>query len=75
MHLRVQRHVSATVMCWLFKHARFPLISVVDSLTSADICYDLYAVSNHTGSLDAGHYTADVRHFASQQWFHCNDRR
>lgn len=47
----------------------------VDFLNNAAICYDLYAVSNHIGTIDAGHYTADVKHFASQQWFHCNDHR
>lgn len=35
--------------------------------------YDLYAVSNHHGTMHSGHYTADVKHFASQQWFKCND--
>ena len=44
-------------------------------MNCADIGYDLFGVSNHIGSMNSGHYTADVKHFASEQWFHCNDDR
>ena len=47
----------------------------VGSLEGAEICYDLFAVSNHSGTMAAGHYTADVKHFTSQQWFNCNNHR
>ncbi len=39
----------------------------------ADICYELYGVVNHYGSLHGGHYTADVMHYTSRQWFTCSD--
>ena len=51
------------------------LFVAVGSLEGAEICYDLFAISNHFGTMDSGHYTADVKHFASQQWFNCNDHR
>ena len=35
--------------------------------------YDLYAVSNHMGSLTGGHYTAFCRHEASGTWLHFDD--
>lgn len=37
--------------------------------------YDLYGVSNHTGGLASGHYTACCRNPGSQQWFMYNDSR
>uniref|UniRef100_A0A0K0EBQ3 Ubiquitin carboxyl-terminal hydrolase n=1 Tax=Strongyloides stercoralis TaxID=6248 RepID=A0A0K0EBQ3_STRER len=33
--------------------------------------YDLYAVVNHMGSLNSGHYTSYVR--SGSQWFECDD--
>lgn len=36
--------------------------------------YILKAVVNHTGTLNAGHYTADVRD-ESGKWSHCSDER
>lgn len=35
--------------------------------------YDLYAVCNHTGGVNGGHYTAFVKN-ASKQWIHFNDQ-
>jgi ubiquitin C-terminal hydrolase len=35
--------------------------------------YDLYAVSNHFGTLTGGHYTATAKHPDSGKWFECND--
>jgi len=37
--------------------------------------YDLFAVSNHTGSLLSGHYTAFTRHPYSHKWHGFNDAR
>lgn len=37
--------------------------------------YDLYAVSNHMGSLNGGHYTAMVRQQARKAWFNYDDSR
>lgn len=33
--------------------------------------YSLYAVVNHTGSMETGHYTSFVRH--GQEWYKCDD--
>ena len=35
--------------------------------------YHLYATSNHTGTLDGGHYTAMCRHFSLNRWFKYDD--
>lgn len=39
---------------------------------SGDFRYSLYAVINHVGTLDAGHYTAYVRH-QKDIWVKCDD--
>ena len=35
--------------------------------------YDLYAVSEHTGSLRGGHYTTVARNFVNGKWYDFND--
>ena len=35
--------------------------------------YDLYAICNHSGGVNGGHYTAFVKN-ASKQWIHFNDQ-
>eukprot|EP01124_Arcella_intermedia_P023070 TRINITY_DN3578_c0_g1_i1.p1 TRINITY_DN3578_c0_g1~~TRINITY_DN3578_c0_g1_i1.p1 ORF type:complete len:960 (+),score=199.61 TRINITY_DN3578_c0_g1_i1:223-2880(+) len=35
--------------------------------------YDLYAVSNHYGSMGGGHYTAYTRHRTNNKWYKCDD--
>jgi ubiquitin carboxyl-terminal hydrolase 4/11/15 len=37
------------------------------------ILYDLYAVSNHYGSLNGGHYTAFCKNAPTDKWYHFND--
>jgi ubiquitin carboxyl-terminal hydrolase 4/11/15 len=40
--------------------------------------YDLFAISNHIGGLNGGHYTAHCLKATpqgSKQWFHFNDTR
>ncbi|CAO3601353.1 unnamed protein product [Absidia cylindrospora] len=37
--------------------------------------YDLYAVSNHYGSLTGGHYTACVRNGYRGEWHNFDDTR
>lgn len=37
-----------------------------------DFRYSLYAVVNHVGTIDAGHYTAYVRHH-KDTWVKCDD--
>lgn len=39
---------------------------------TGDFRYSLYAVINHVGTLDAGHYTAYVRH-QKDIWVKCDD--
>ena len=35
--------------------------------------YDLYAVSNHFGSLNGGHYTATCKSSVDNGWYYYND--
>jgi ubiquitin carboxyl-terminal hydrolase 4/11/15 len=37
------------------------------------VLYDLYAVSNHYGSLNGGHYTASVKNQITGKWYYMND--
>ena len=37
--------------------------------------YSLFAVSNHTGSVVSGHYTAYTKHPYSNKWHYFNDAR
>merc|ERR1712190_677137 len=39
----------------------------------ADCIYDCYGVSNHSGSLGGGHYSAYVKHRENGNWYMCND--
>lgn len=39
----------------------------------SDLIYDLYAVSNHFGSLSFGHYTAYAKNHATGVWYDFND--
>lgn len=40
---------------------------------SSDNIYDLYAVCNHTGNMNSGHYTAFCRNHRDDQWYSYND--
>ena len=42
--------------------------------TSTDNMYTLFAVINHIGNLEAGHYTSFVRQH-KDRWFQCNDHQ
>ena len=44
------------------------------NLAEPDNKYVLFAVINHIGTLDAGHYTSYIRQH-SNLWFHCNDHQ
>ena len=35
--------------------------------------YNLYAVSNHSGTMDGGHYTAICKHSTINKWFKYDD--
>ena len=39
------------------------------------VLYDLYAVSNHSGTPLSGHYTAYAKHPYSGEWHCFNDQR
>jgi ubiquitin carboxyl-terminal hydrolase 4/11/15 len=39
------------------------------------LIYDLYAVSNHYGSMNFGHYTAYVKNPFTKAWYDCDDSR
>eukprot|EP01130_Rhizamoeba_saxonica_P018194 TRINITY_DN9029_c0_g1_i3.p1 TRINITY_DN9029_c0_g1~~TRINITY_DN9029_c0_g1_i3.p1 ORF type:complete len:108 (-),score=2.66 TRINITY_DN9029_c0_g1_i3:30-353(-) len=56
-------------------YVRFPLedldISKYLSCSIRNAKYDLFAVSNHSGDLNGGHYTSYVMH--NREWYHCND--
>lgn len=43
--------------------------------SSPSFTYDLYAVSNHYGGLNGGHYTAHVYNGYKQNWFYFDDTR
>ena len=36
--------------------------------------YSLVAIINHSGKLNAGHYTATIREKGSTNWLSCNDK-
>ncbi|XP_059494942.1 ubiquitin carboxyl-terminal hydrolase 2-like isoform X2 [Stegostoma tigrinum] len=42
---------------------------------SAHAVYNLYAVSNHSGTTMGGHYTAYCKSPQSAEWYNCNDSR
>ncbi|KAG9058490.1 CSN-associated deubiquitinating enzyme Ubp12 [Serendipita sp. 407] len=39
------------------------------------LIYDLYAVNEHVGWLDSGHYSAYARNFENNIWYHFDDTR
>lgn len=46
---------------------------IQDNSSNEPIYYDLYAVSNHYGSLNGGHYTAYGYNSMSEKWYDFND--
>jgi ubiquitin C-terminal hydrolase len=40
-----------------------------------EVEYELYAMVEHTGTLDSGHYTASVRNHRSMRWFEFDDTK
>ena len=53
----------------------------IENFCDMDICetkskyfnYTLGGISNHMGSLNGGHYTADCKDLIQHEWFHFND--
>ncbi|XP_073726975.1 uncharacterized protein [Misgurnus anguillicaudatus] len=46
---------------------------VVKDKTGINHMYDLYAIVNHFGSLNGGHYYAHIKSFENQKWYEFND--
>ena len=46
---------------------------VLQNIDGKKIFYDLYAVSNHFGSLNGGHYTAFAKNPIQNKWFQFDD--
>lgn len=64
------RKLSATV--------EFPITNLDMSPYSSNkqtCTYNLYAVSNHSGTAYSGHYTAYCLHSGTKQWYEFNDSR
>ena len=54
-----------------------PQILVPSELSSSDTVapiYDVLGITNHTGSLHLGHYTATCRCALDGSWYRCNDK-
>src|SRR3569833_430629 len=46
---------------------------VLNHAQGKPIIYDLYAISNHYGSLNGGHYTAFCQNQINKKWFEFDD--
>ncbi|KAJ3195973.1 ubiquitin-specific protease doa4 [Irineochytrium annulatum] len=53
----------------------FPVRGLSTATQNERKTYNLYAVSNHMGSLEGGHYTSVVHNGHKKQWFLFNDSR
>ncbi|TKS92943.1 putative ubiquitin carboxyl-terminal hydrolase 50 [Collichthys lucidus] len=56
--------------CYVKLHCK---VDVPRVLHTEDCDYDLYALVNHFGNLTGGHYTAQIKSFETQVWYHFND--
>jgi ubiquitin C-terminal hydrolase len=50
-----------------------PYVLSKDLKNKNSVKYDLYAVSNHYGSLAFGHYTAFCKNYETGKWYDFND--
>ena len=46
---------------------------VVLGPSDAPLKYELYGISNHSGNLGGGHYTAYAKNFKNNKWYNFND--
>jgi ubiquitin carboxyl-terminal hydrolase 4/11/15 len=46
---------------------------LIEKEAGKEYLYDLYAVSNHMGSLYGGHYTAHCKNSITNKWYYFND--
>jgi len=67
---RSRNKLSTTVT---FPLTGFNLSRYTDSVSNSS--YNCYAISNHSGTLYSGHYTAFAKHSQSGQWHSYNDSR
>merc|ERR1719153_1383272 len=67
---RFKQKLSSTVT---FPLTGLSLSRYTDSVSSST--YSCYAVSNHSGTLYSGHYTAFAKHWQTGQWHSYNDSR
>ena len=44
---------------------------IADDATVPQIAYDLFGTVNHYGTLQSGHYVANLK--VNERWYHCND--
>ena len=51
----------------------FPSTLDMSPYSKSEGTYRLYAISNHIGSLNSGHYISQVLDPATNQWYRCND--
>ena len=64
------------LLAWLQGLKLNQFVSSASSPSESNANYDLYAVSNHYGSMAGGHYTAACRvglPDGKEQWFNFND--
>ncbi|XP_011292573.1 ubiquitin carboxyl-terminal hydrolase 8 isoform X2 [Musca domestica] len=52
----------------------FPYITISESRRNTTKSYELYAVSNHYGSMESGHYTAFCKSGTYGKWFKFDDQ-
>jgi ubiquitin carboxyl-terminal hydrolase 8 len=64
--LKIETALKYPVVGW-------DLSKVVQSKSGGDTSYDLYAVSNHVGCADNGHYTTCAQNRFDKQWYEFND--
>lgn len=72
-----QRKVCASLcLFFLSLSLSFLYISILSILTGGKrVLYNLYGVSNHSGGVHSGHYTANCKHPYSGEWNVFNDTR
>lgn len=58
--------VVANIVCLFF------VFFLVEDF-GGNICYEMYGVVNHYGSIHSGHYAAFIKHYASGTWFAISD--
>jgi len=63
-----KQHIQVKLRGW-------DLDTFVSRQTLSSPVYDLYAVSNHMGSVGGGHYTAYAKNRVDNEWYHFNDSR